>query len=65
MARIIVHSTPPNEAMEAALYHAWTIIANVSEGDWSMQSDEWRAGAVRWRDEFHSILNRFGCSGMD
>jgi hypothetical protein len=40
-----------------ALYQAWTIIANVSGGDWSQQSDEWQEAAKRWRDEvFHPLL---------
>lgn len=38
-------------------YMAWTIIANVSEGDWTQQTDEWQAAAVRWRDQFHASLD--------
>jgi hypothetical protein len=31
---------------------AWGIIANVSGGDWSQQSQEWRDAARRWHDAF-------------
>lgn len=37
--------------MKDALYTAWTIIANVSEGDWTKQPKEWQEAAARWRDE--------------
>lgn len=45
-------TTPPQDLA----YTAWTIIANVSEGDWSKQTEEWRGAAVRWRDQFHASL---------
>jgi len=35
---------------------AWGIIANVSGGDWSKQSAEWREAAERWRDKYHASL---------
>jgi hypothetical protein len=38
-------------------YLAWTIISNVSGGDWSKQTDEWRRAAIRWRDDFHAKLH--------
>ena len=38
-------------------YTAWTIIANVSEGDWSKQTEEWQGAAIRWRDQFHAALD--------
>jgi hypothetical protein len=40
---------------------AFTILANVSEGDWSQQTQEWQDAVVRWRDEvFHPLLARHG-----
>jgi hypothetical protein len=43
--------------VDDALYMAWTIIANVSGGDWTKQTPEWQEAAVRWRDEmFHPTL---------
>jgi hypothetical protein len=35
---------------------AWNIIANVSGGDWTQQSDEWREAATRWRDQYFAAL---------
>lgn len=32
---------------------AWTIIANVSGGDWKKQSNEWQEVAAKWRDQYH------------
>jgi len=37
-------------------YMAWTLLANVSEGDWTKQTPEWQGAVVRWRDEFHAWL---------
>lgn len=34
------------------LADAWGVIANVSGGDWSKQSPEWRGAAERFRDRF-------------
>lgn len=56
-----VEVTPPHryldvEAAERLLYQAWTVIANVSEGDWTKQPFEWQAAAGRWRDSWHSAM---------
>ena len=38
---------------------AWGVIANVSEGDWTKQTEEWQEAAKRWRDEvWHPALSR-------
>lgn len=39
------------------LQTAWGVIANVSRGDWSTQSDEWRHAALRFRDRYHLWLD--------
>lgn len=41
---------------DSPLYDAWAVIANVSGGDWSQQSDEWQSAAMAWRERFHAIL---------
>lgn len=41
---------------EDLLYKAWTVIANVSEGNWADQTEEWQMAAARWRNEFHDSL---------
>lgn len=38
------------------LESAWGIIANASNGDWEKESDAWQAAALRWRDEYHALI---------
>ncbi len=42
--------------MSELTYDAWGVIANVSEGDWTKQPQEWQDAAKRWRDDFHASL---------
>ena len=38
---------------------AWGVIANTSGGNWSLQSEDWKQAAARWRDkwiEFNSYI---------
>jgi hypothetical protein len=45
------------EILVDALHTAWGIIANAYEGNWDEAPEEWRAAAIRWRDEeFHPLL---------
>lgn len=37
---------------------AWGVIANVSEGNWEAQTEEWCDAARRWRDNYHAELGR-------
>jgi hypothetical protein len=30
----------------------WIVLANVSGGDWTQQSEEWQKAAARWRDYY-------------
>jgi hypothetical protein len=34
----------------------WTVVANVSEGDWTKQNKEWQKAAARWRDNYFKVL---------
>ena len=36
----------------------WTVIANVSGGDWKKQSEEWQEAAARWRDYYFKSRRR-------
>ena len=45
-----------NAAMDCMNY-AWTIICNVSEGDWTKQTQEWQDAAARCRDQYHALLD--------
>jgi hypothetical protein len=33
----------------------WVVLANVSGGDWSLQTKEWQQAARRWADNFHAV----------
>ena len=39
---------------------AWGVIANVSQGDWTKQNDEWNEAAVRWRDNYFKLVKEMG-----
>ena len=34
-----------------AVEWAWTILANVSGGDWTKQAPEWQEAVANWRDK--------------
>ena len=34
----------------------WVVLANVSGGDWTMQSEDWQQYAARWRDNYFAVL---------
>jgi len=36
--------------------YAWTILANVSDGDWDKQTDEWQVAVKKWRDQYYAML---------
>ena len=38
--------------LDLGLELAWGIIANVSGGNWDIQTDEWQNAAARWRDKY-------------
>lgn len=47
------------ERLQDAMEAAWVILANVSGGEWTQQSEEWCEAARKWRDnEWHAMLNR-------
>lgn len=35
----------------------WFVLANVSGGDWALQSEEWQEAAARWRDNYFSAIS--------
>ena len=39
------------------LMTAWGLLANVSEGNWERQTDEWQDAVKRWRTRFHERLD--------
>lgn len=36
----------------------WVVLANVSGGDWTKQSDDWQEAAARWRDNYFAAMKR-------
>ncbi len=34
----------------------WVVLANVSEGNWTKQTDDWQKAAKRWRDNYLKLL---------
>lgn len=38
----------------------WIVLANVSGGDWTKQTNEWQVAAAKARDSFHAL-----CSEMN
>lgn len=56
------------EQMESAMdcmNYAWTIICNVSEGDWKKQQQEWQDAASRCREQYHALLDSMPASGVE
>ena len=36
---------------------AWGVIANAGNGDWTRETEEWRAAAATWREMYHEQLD--------
>lgn len=34
----------------------WGVIANAGGGNWEKEGKEWKGAAIRWRDEYFSLL---------
>jgi len=49
---------PPEKAkqLKDAAEMLWSVLANVSNGDWKKQSEEWQTAAARWRDNYFAAL---------
>lgn len=45
---------------ENLLSWAWTILCNVSHGNWEMQSEEWVGAVESFRDQYHAHLSESG-----
>ena len=35
----------------------WVVLANVSGGDWTKQTQEWQEAAARWRDNYMEVAH--------
>lgn len=58
----MIESTPDTDTSpdDDLAYWAWTIIANVGHnlGGWEVQDPEWVEAAEKWRDAFHTSLEK-------
>jgi len=45
------------KALRDAAEMLWVVIANVSGGDWSKQTQEWQDAAARWRDNYFVAIS--------
>lgn len=39
-----------------AAEYLWGVVANVSGGDWTLQTPEWQQAAARARDAYHALF---------
>ena len=39
------------ERLRESLDWAWAVIANAGGGDWTRETRDWQAAAIRWRDD--------------
>lgn len=47
---------PESQTMADAAERLWVVLANVSGGDWTTQTQEWQEAAARWRDHYFAVL---------
>lgn len=45
------------QTVDDLLHWAWTIICNVSQGNWEQQPEEWVNAAEKFRDAYHVHLD--------
>ncbi len=46
------------QQMNDAAEMLWVVLANVSGGDWTKQSEEWQEAAARWRDNYFAVVSK-------
>lgn len=46
----------PQPSMADAAEMLWVVLANVSGGDWTKQTQEWQEAAARWRDNYFAAV---------
>lgn len=39
----------------AAAEMLWVVVSNVSDGDWTKQSEDWQTFAANWRDNYFKV----------
>jgi hypothetical protein len=56
---------PLAPTMADAAEMLWVVLANVSGGDWTKQSAEWREAAARWRDNYFAAVKAERAAAVD
>lgn len=51
------HAGVEQSLSDDLLEYGWAILANVSDGDWTKQSEDWQEAVMKWRDKYHEYLN--------
>ena len=46
-----------NEKLADAAEMLWVVLANVSGGDWTQQTQEWQEAAAKWRDNYFAATH--------
>lgn len=46
------------ETIEDCAYIMWSIICNVSNGDWTKQGKDWQRATKKVRDYYHRMLDK-------
>lgn len=54
--RRLLAQVPPPPSMTDAAEMLWVVLANVSGGDWTLQTLEWQEAAARWRDNYFAAV---------
>jgi hypothetical protein len=47
------------QELEHAAEYLWSVLANVSGGDWTLQSAEWQAASAKARDGYFTALAKY------
>jgi hypothetical protein len=55
-AALVLRPSEDWQRLADAAEMLWTVLANVSGGNWSQQSPEWQEAAARWRDNYFAAL---------
>jgi len=48
------------DALDKAAEMLWAVLANVSGGDWTKQTQEWQDAAAKWRDNYFATIRTPG-----
>ena len=56
MANILSKAYPNSITLINLIEEAWGIIANAGNGDRSIETEQWKEAASRWREKYYELL---------